>query len=114
MSSYHPSVLHSHCTPSPLDPTKSLTWESSLSLNPHPKYIAYRKHLASQDAQDLFASFDVILDCTDNPASRYLISDAAVLLEKTLISAAALRTDGQLMVLNYPPCPQGNTSGGPC
>lgn len=55
-----------------------------------------------------------MLDCTDTPASRYLISDACVLLGKTLVSASALRTDGQLMVLNNPPLPQGNPSGGPC
>ena len=44
-----------------------------------------------------------MLDCTDHPAVRYLISDACVLLEKPLISASALRTEGQLLVLNNPP-----------
>jgi adenylyltransferase/sulfurtransferase len=52
----------------------------------------------------------VILDCTDNPATRYLISDACVLLGKPLVSASALRTDGQLSVLNYPPAPPGQTT----
>lgn len=56
----------------------------------------------------------MILDCTDNPASRYLISDAAVVLGKPLVSASALRTEGQLMVLNNPPRPIGDTDGGPC
>lgn len=50
----------------------------------------------------------MVLDCTDNPASRYLISDTCVLLSKPLISASALRTDGQLIVLNSPP------DHGPC
>ena len=45
----------------------------------------------------------MILDCTDHPTSRYLISDAAVLAGKPLISASALKTEGQLLVLNYPP-----------
>ena len=58
--------------------------------------------------------YDLVLDCTDNPASRYLISDACVLLSKILISASALRTDGQLIVLNSPPLPPGNVAGGPC
>lgn len=49
----------------------------------------------------------MILDCTDNPATRYLVSDACVLLGKPLVSASALRTDGQLSVLNYPPAPAG-------
>jgi len=57
--------------------------------------------------------YDLVLDCTDNPASRYLISDICVLLQKPLISASALRTDGQLTVLNSPPLPAGE-EGGPC
>ncbi|KAE8552572.1 Urmylation protein [Talaromyces marneffei ATCC 18224] len=83
-------------------------------LNPHVKYHAYREHLTSQNAPLIFQNYDIILDCTDNPATRYLISDTAVLLGKPLVSASALRTDGQLMVLNNPPKPVGDLSGGPC
>ncbi|KAE8154490.1 hypothetical protein BDV25DRAFT_147753 [Aspergillus avenaceus] len=83
-------------------------------LNPHSTYIAHRAHLAPQDAADIFKDYDIILDCTDNPATRYLISDTAVLLRKPLVSASALRTEGQLMVLNNPPRPVGDNSGGPC
>ncbi|KAL1963496.1 hypothetical protein VTN77DRAFT_8077 [Rasamsonia byssochlamydoides] len=83
-------------------------------LNPHPKYVAHREHLSPQNAAEIFKDYDIILDCTDNPATRYLISDTAVLLGKPLVSASALRTDGQLMVLNNPPKPPGDESGGPC
>lgn len=62
----------------------------------------------------IFQDYDLVLDCTDNPASRYLISDTCVLLGKTLVSASALRIDGQLMVLNHPPLPAGDLKGGPC
>ena len=62
----------------------------------------------------MFAQYDLVLDCTDNPATRYLISDTCVLLGKPLVSASALRTEGQLMVLNYPARPPGDTAGGPC
>ncbi|KAE8315481.1 hypothetical protein BDV41DRAFT_193208 [Aspergillus transmontanensis] len=88
--------------------------ESLRDLNPHPTYIAHRAHLAPQDAADIFKNYDLILDCTDNPATRYLISDTAVLLGKPLVSASALRTEGQLMVLNNPPRPAGDKTGGPC
>lgn len=57
--------------------------------------------------------YDLVLDCTDNPASRYLISDICILLQKPLISASALRTDGQLIILNSPSRPAGE-EGGPC
>lgn len=83
-------------------------------LNPHPTYIAHPAHLTPQDAPSIFAAYDLILDCTDNPATRYLISDTAVLLHKPLVSASALRTEGQLTVLNNPPQPPGDPSGGPC
>ena len=58
--------------------------------------------------------YDLVLDCTDHPASRYLISDAAVLSGKPLISGSALRTEGQLMVLNNPPNASDQQAGGPC
>lgn len=66
------------------------------------------------EAPVIFEKYDIILDCTDNPATRYLISDTAVLLGKPLVSASALRTEGQLMVLNNPPRPPGDKEGGPC
>ncbi|KAM5450176.1 hypothetical protein MaudCBS49596_004551 [Microsporum audouinii] len=83
-------------------------------LNHHPIYIPFRSHLSSQNAPEIFADFDIILDCTDNPATRYLISDTAVVLGKPVVSASALRTEGQLMILNYPPRPPNDKSGGPC
>lgn len=83
-------------------------------MNPHLTYIPHRGHLTPQEAPDIFKNYDLILDCTDNPATRYLVSDTAVALGKPLVSASALRTDGQLMVLNYPPRPAGDKTGGPC
>lgn len=47
--------------------------------------------------------YDIVLDCTDNPAARYLISDVCVALGRVLVSGAAQRGEGQLMRLNYPP-----------
>lgn len=83
------------------------------SLNPNPKYIPHTDHLSPQNAEGIVKNYDLVLDCTDNPASRYLISDICILLRKPLISASALRTDGQLIVLNSPPLPPGE-EGGPC
>jgi adenylyltransferase and sulfurtransferase len=51
--------------------------------------------------------YDVILDCTDNAPTRYLLSDAAVILGKPLVSGAAQQYDGQLCTYNL-----GET--GPC
>lgn len=76
-------------------------------LNPLPEYIPHREHLTPVNAEDIVKGYDLVLDCTDHPTSRYLISDICVLLEKPLVSASALRTDGQLIVLNTPSAPQG-------
>ena len=77
-------------------------------------YNKHISHLAPDTAISMFEQYDLILDCTDHPTSRYLISDACVLTGKPLISASALKTEGQLMVLNNPPREAGVTTGGPC
>ena len=59
--------------------------------------------LTPKNARALLESYDVILDCTDNPATRYLLSDTAVLLGKPLVSGAAQRFDGQLCTYNLGP-----------
>ncbi|KAK7756783.1 hypothetical protein SLS62_001226 [Diatrype stigma] len=82
------------------------------ALNPLVRYASYAEHLGAGNAARVVAPYDVVLDCTDRPASRYLVSDACVLLGKPLVSASALRTDGQLIVLNYPPSRNRRRGGG--
>ena len=55
--------------------------------------------------------YDLILDCTDRPSTRYLVSDAAVIAGRPVVTASALRTEGQLMVLNNPPKSHNNLGG---
>ncbi|KAH8173521.1 thiF family protein [Sarocladium implicatum] len=77
-------------------------------LNPTITYRKYISPLSSQNALDIISNYDLVLDCTDHPTSRYLTSDACVLLSKPLVSASAFQTSGQLIVLNSPP------GKGPC
>ena len=44
----------------------------------------------------IIEQYDLVLDCTDNATTRYLINDCCVLLGKVLVSGAALRTEGQV------------------
>ncbi|RNJ53045.1 Urmylation protein [Verticillium nonalfalfae] len=85
-------------------------------LNPNVTLNAHITHLTPQNAESIVAKYDIVLDCTDHPTSRYLISDICVLLRKPLVSASAFKTDGQLIVLNNPAAPQGAPveEGGPC
>ncbi|KAJ3004074.1 UNVERIFIED_CONTAM: Molybdenum cofactor synthesis protein 3 [Siphonaria sp. JEL0065] len=63
--------------------------------------------LDSTNALEILKGMDVVLDCSDNVATRYLLSDACVLLKTVvLVSGSALRLDGQLTVYNY--------NSGPC
>ena len=64
-------------------------------------------------AVETMRKYDLILDCTDRPSTRYLVSDAAVLAGKSVVTASALRTEGQLMILNNPPTSH-NSLGGFC
>jgi adenylyltransferase/sulfurtransferase len=64
---------------------------------------AITEALVPTNARGLLNPYDLILDCTDNPATRYLLSDTAVLLGKPLISGAAQRFDGQLCTYNLGP-----------
>ena len=74
-------------------------------------YTAHHFNLDQKTAVETMRNYDLILDCTDRPSTRYLISDAAVLAGKPVITASALRTEGQLMVLNNPPKKQDNSGG---
>ncbi|KAL2176096.1 uncharacterized protein P884DRAFT_286178 [Thermothelomyces heterothallicus CBS 202.75] len=86
------------------------------ALNPLPTYVPYPFQLTPQNAADIISKYDLILDCTDNPVTRYLISDVCVLVCKPLVTAAAIQKSGQLTVLNCPPTPQGLVDGkyAPC
>lgn len=70
-------------------------------LNPEIELIAYNKRLTTQNALTIVEKFDIVIDGTDNFASRYLINDACVLLNKPLIYGAVSQFEGQVAVFNY-------------
>lgn len=70
-------------------------------LNPHVRVRTHPVRLSNDNAFETIAPYDVILDCTDTPMTRYLASDVAVLLGKTLVSASGVNTEGQLVILNF-------------
>ena len=75
-----------------------------LSTNSSVNYKLHTFYLTQTRVDMLAGDYDLLLDCTDHPSSRYMISDLAVAVNLPLISASALKTEGQLLVLNYPPC----------
>jgi len=61
--------------------------------------------LNSSNALEIINQYDVIVDATDNVATRYLLNDACVLAGRPLVSGSALRFEGQLTVYNYKESP---------
>jgi len=70
-------------------------------LNSCIECLPYHMALNSSNALQLIETYDIVLDCTDNVATRYLLNDACVLAKKPLVSGSALRFEGQLTVYNY-------------
>ena len=53
------------------------------------------------NALELVDQYDLVVDCSDNPQTRYLVNDACVLTGKTLVSGSAVGLEGQITVYNY-------------
>jgi len=71
------------------------------ALNPEIDIQAYAEELNDQNALQLFEEYDLILDGSDNFATKYLINDAAIKAGKPFIYASILGFEGQISVFNY-------------
>lgn len=69
-----------------------------LDLNPFIQLEKYNVPLTSENAVELFESYDVIVDGTDNFPTRYLVNDACVKLGKPNVYGSIFRFEGQLSV----------------
>jgi len=72
--------------------------DSIKEVNPNVEVILHQDRLESDNALEIFAPYDLILDGTDNFATRYLVNDAAVLLNKPYVWGSIYRFDGQVSV----------------
>jgi molybdopterin/thiamine biosynthesis adenylyltransferase len=78
------------------------------AINPDMKAIAIGERLDRDGLTELTAAVDVVLDCTDNFASRWLINEVTFDQNKPLISGAAIRWEGQVAVF------RNDLAAGPC
>lgn len=69
-------------------------------LNPEISVSSFEVKLTSENAFDFIQKADLVLDCTDNFTSRYLINDFCVSLEKPFVYAAIHAWEGLLSVCN--------------
>lgn len=77
-----------------------------LEINPHVEVVLHEERLDSGNALRIFEPYDLIVDGTDNFATRYLVNDACVLLGKPYVWGSIYRFDGQASVFwaEHGPC----------
>lgn len=99
-SNLHRQLLHYEC-----DVRKKLKVDSAIDklkkMNSSVKFNSHKVLINSSNALEIIKDYDVIVDATDNVATRYLLNDACVLLKKPLVSGSALQLEGQLTVYNF-------------
>ncbi len=80
--------------------------DSIAEINPYVNVVLYEEALTTDNAMEIFSQFDLIVDGTDNFATRYLVNDACVLLGKPYVWGSIYRFDGQASVFwaEYGPC----------
>ncbi len=69
-------------------------------LNPEIDIRTYNLQLSNKNALELISGYDLVVDGSDNFATRYLVNDACVILDKPLVYGAVLRFEGQVGVFN--------------
>ena len=76
-------------------------------LNPEVKVIEYSQLISEQNIRDIIRGYDIVIDGSDNFATRYLVNDACFFEKKTLVSGAILQFEGQVSLFK-------SHLGGPC
>jgi adenylyltransferase/sulfurtransferase len=75
--------------------------EKLAAQNPFITLQTHQVLLSSDNVLTLFAAYDIVVDCSDNFATRYLVNDACVVLGKPLVFGAIFKFEGQVSVFNY-------------
>jgi adenylyltransferase/sulfurtransferase len=80
--------------------------EKIAEINPNVNIIVHELRLDTDNVMEIFSQYDLIVDGTDNFATRYLVNDACVLLKKPYVWGSIYRFDGQASVFwaEYGPC----------
>ncbi|KAM9968541.1 hypothetical protein ACTFIW_007691 [Dictyostelium discoideum] len=87
--------------------SKAVSLSKTISeLNSLIKVNTYETTFTSETAMEIIKNYDIVVDASDNVATRYLVNDACVLTGKPLVSGSALKWEGQITCYNY--------NNGPC
>jgi adenylyltransferase/sulfurtransferase len=80
--------------------------DSIKEVNPYVTVVVHEEALTTDNVMEVFSGYDLIVDGTDNFATRYMVNDACVLLGKPYVWGSIFRFDGQASVFwaEYGPC----------
>ena len=84
-------------------PKVDLARTAVAEINPSVRVETHAARLDAGNALDLIRSYDIVVDCSDNFRTKFLINDAAVLVHKPAVFASVYQYEGQLQV--YKPDP---------
>jgi len=87
-----------HSTASVGSPKVESAKAGCLGINPEITVHAHNTKLTADNATTLLANATVVVDASDNFSVRFVVNDTCVALRKPLVSAAAIRLEGQLSV----------------
>ena len=96
-----------HGTPDVGRPKSESARETINHINPGVEVVLHNVRLTSENAMEIIAQYDIVVDGTDNFPTRYLTNDACVLLKKANVYGSIFRFDGQASVF-------APHLGGPC
>jgi adenylyltransferase/sulfurtransferase len=98
LSNLHRQILYTS------DDVGKLKTEAALerlnAMNPEVQFRIVSERINPQNAVNIVSEYDIIIDCTDNFATRYLLDDVCRILEKPLIFGAIYQYEGQVAVFN--------------
>lgn len=89
-----------HHTPAVGTPKTQSARNTMVLINPEVKIVEVPKRVSSEDVMDLVKNADVVLDASDNFATRHAVNRACVARRKPLVSGAGVRFDGQVAVFD--------------
>jgi molybdopterin/thiamine biosynthesis adenylyltransferase len=96
LSNLHRQIIHNSNNPG-VNKSKSAKMLIK-SFNPNIKVNTYEVHLSNKNAITICSNYNLLIDCSDNLATRYLASDTAVALNIPLVSGSAVKWEEQLTV----------------
>jgi molybdopterin/thiamine biosynthesis adenylyltransferase/rhodanese-related sulfurtransferase len=79
-------------------PKTALARAAIAALNPATRVETFNERLTAANALDLIGRFDLVVECSDNFRTKFLVNDAAVLARKSAVFASVYQYEGQLQV----------------